>query len=104
MAETSQEKAARDLAEFQENAALLSLANNLGSIVGSEAFCGFTLDQEGLAKWIEQNVPPERMDFPGLFQMSVLGQKAFNDAMTESAKTAHCAAVIQSAHQNGLLK
>lgn len=103
-AETPKEKLANDLAELQENAALLGLASNLGTVVGSEEFCGMILDQDAIAKWVAANVPPNRMDFPGQFQLMAMGQTGFNNAMTVSAKTAHCAAVVQSAKFFGFIK
>ena len=101
--ETPADDPAAALAKFQADAALLGLASNLGTVLGSEEFCSLALDQSGIAAWIKANVPPDRMDFQGQLQMMTMGQKTFNDSMSVSAKTAHCAAVEQSAHQAGLL-
>jgi hypothetical protein len=101
--ETPADDTAAALAKFQADTAILGLASNLGTILGSEAFCGLELDQAGIAAWVKTNVPPDRMDFQGQLQMTTMGQKAFNDSMSQSAKTAHCAAVEQSAHSAGLL-
>jgi hypothetical protein len=97
------EDTAAALAKFQADAAVLGLASNLSSILGSEAFCELHLDQAGIAAWIKANVPDDRMDFHGQLQIMTMGQQSFNDAMTASAKTAHCASVEQSARQAGLL-
>lgn len=91
------------LAKFEADSAILGLAGNLGTILGSEQFCDLTLDQAGLAAWIKANVPPDRMDFTGQLQVMTMGQKGFNDSMSASAKVEHCAAVEQSAEQAGLL-
>lgn len=95
--------AADALAKFQADAALVGLASDLGTILGSEQFCGLHLDQAGVSAWVKQNVPPGRMDFQGQLQVMTMGQKAFNDQMSAAAKTAHCAAVEQSARQAGLI-
>lgn len=104
VAQTPADDPSAALAKFQADSAVLSLASNLGTILGSEDFCGLVLDQAGIAAWIKSNVPPDRMDFQGQLQMMTMGQKGFNDSMTASAKTAHCAAVEQSAHQAGLIR
>lgn len=85
------------LAKFQADAAILGLADDLGTVIGSEAFCGLAFDQDAIAAWIAERVPAERMDFPSKLQLSIIGQSGFNAEMSESAKTAHCAAVARIA-------
>ena len=91
------------LATFQENVRIMSLASNLGTLIGSESFCGLTFDQSAISAWITSNVPADRMDFPESLQMTILGEAGFQADMTASAKTAHCTAVSQSARHLGFI-
>jgi len=80
------------------------LAANIGTLLGSEAGCGFTYDQTAVAAWVNAHVPPDRLDFPTVMQSySTMTGWSF-DKMTASEKTAHCTAIGNSARHLGLMK
>jgi hypothetical protein len=82
----------------------LQRASALGDIIGSEALCNLTLDQAGIEAWIAANVPADDMTFASHLQ-AVVGLAEYQQKdMSASAKTAHCAAVRQSAKAAGLIK
>lgn len=82
----------------------MQLSNAVGSVLGSEEFCGLAYDQDAIAAYIASNVPPERMDFASLLQTNIMGQKYMQDQMSKSEKTAHCASISQTAKHFGFLK
>lgn len=84
--------------------ASLARASELGAILGSEEFCGLTLDQAGIEAWIAANVSKDDLSFPTNLQTMTMGQKYNQEGMSGSAKIAHCAAVKQSAAAAGLIK
>ena len=91
------------LATFQEDVRIMGLASNLGTLIGSELFCGLTFDQSAIAAWIAANVPADRMDFTGTLRLMMMGEAGNQAGMTASAKTAHCTAVSQSARHLGFI-
>ena len=81
----------------------MQLAANLGTVIGSEATCGLTLKQEAITAFIEKNAPKDDMSFPQTLTMMTQGTEFNNQSLSASAKTAHCAAVTQSARHFGLI-
>lgn len=79
-------------------------ASDLGNIIGSETLCGLTLDQAGIEAWISANVAKDDMSFASHLSATVGLSEYKHKDMTASAKTAHCAAVKQSATAAGLIK
>lgn len=79
-------------------------AKKLGAVIGSEKACGLTLDQTGIQRWIATHVPPEDMEFSANPQLIIETTEYDLSAMGGSSLTAHCAAVLQTARHNGLLK
>lgn len=82
----------------------MSRAQELGTVLGSEIFCDLTLDQAGIEAWIAANVAPDDLSFASSLQMMTAGQEFQQKDMSASSKTAHCAAVRQSARTMGLIK
>jgi hypothetical protein len=62
----------------------------LGSVIGSEEFCGLSYDQAAIQSFIEKNVSADDMEFAASLNMMIGGTKVENDQMSPSAKTAHC--------------
>lgn len=79
------------------------IANDLATILASEEMCGLSYDQAAIAKYVADTVPPEAMGFAGQLNMMTTGAKFSLEGMNESSKTAHCAAVLQTAASFGFL-
>ncbi len=84
--------------------ASMQSATELGTVIGSEQACGLTLDQAGIEAWIAANVAEDDMSFASTLNMMVQGTAFQIEEMTQSAKTAHCAAVKRSAGKMGLIR
>ena len=78
-------------------------AQELGTVIGSEVMCDLALDQAGIEAWISANVAPDDLSFASSLQMMTVGQEFQQKDMSASSKTAHCAAVRQSARTMGLI-
>ena len=83
---------------------MFQTANALGTIIGSETFCGLSYDQDAVAAYIASIVPPDRMDFASVLSAMVQGQGFNNQSLRGSAKTAHCASVDQTARHYGFIE
>lgn len=83
---------------------LMDAAESLGAIIGSEQSCGLDLDQDAIAAWVDANIPPDALKFPGLLSYEVGTQQRRIGDMSQSEKTAHCRAVTNSAKALGLVK
>ncbi len=79
-------------------------ANELATVIGSEAYCGLTLDSAGIEAWIKANVAPNDLSFASTLQTMTMGQEFQQQEMSASAKIAHCAAVRQTAGAMGLIE
>ncbi|NBE05956.1 signal recognition particle [Paragemmobacter ruber] len=82
----------------------IMLANSLGSMIASETLCGLSYDQAAISRYIATNVPPERMDFASQLQVQTMGIELQLQNLSASARTAHCAAITQSARQAGFIE
>lgn len=90
--------------DFEKAMASMSRAQELGAVLGSEKLCDLTLDQAGIEAWIVANVAPDDLSFATNLQTMTMGQEFQQQNMTTSSKTAHCAAIRQSARTMGLIK
>lgn len=82
----------------------MSAAMALGSVLAAEQFCDLTYDQDAIAAHIAKTVPPERMDFANTLQTMTMGAEFNQQSMSASSKTAHCAAIRQSATHFGFIR
>lgn len=82
---------------------MLQVANALGAVIAAEEPCGLSYDQAAIAAYIENTVPPERMDFASALQVQIMGQQAMLPAMSSSATAAHCAAIRGPAVKFGFI-
>lgn len=82
----------------------MSLANELGTVIGSEAACGLTFDQGAIAAFIEDEVAADDMGFASTLTMMVQGQEYMIEEMSKSARTAHCTQVARVAKSYGFIK
>jgi hypothetical protein len=83
---------------------VIMLAQELGSMLASESMCGLSYDQSGIAQWIDANVPDDAIGFAASLSTMTQGQGMIYQDMTASAKTAHCAAIEQTARHLGFIK
>lgn len=81
----------------------MKLASELGSVLGSEAFCGLAYKQDVIAAYIEANAPKDDMGFASNLSLMVQGNEAQNQSLSTSAKTAHCTAITQTARHFGFI-
>ena len=79
-------------------------AQELGTVLAAEQFCGLAYDQVAVGAWIDANVDPTDMQFAPMLQAMTGGASYILDNMTESQKTAHCRAVSQSARSAGFIE
>lgn len=76
---------------------ILIKAGELASVIASEEFCSLTYDQAAIQAWVADNVPAEDMNFANQLNVGIMGAEFRQKDMTRSAKTAHCAAIEQTA-------
>lgn len=79
-------------------------ATELGAVLAAEEMCGLSYDQGAIRAWINANIPVDAMDFPSTLSMMVEGSKYQNGSLSASSKTAHCAAIEQTARHYGFVK
>lgn len=82
----------------------MSKAMSLGTLIGSEEYCGLTFDQAAIEAWVEKNIPADAMDFPQHMSMGHDAEIYQQSSRSPSAKTAHCAGVTRTARHYGFLK
>lgn len=80
------------------------MATELGAVLASEALCNLSYDQAAITAWVNLNVAPDDMSFAPYLQSVVTYTPQTYADLTESAKTAHCAAITQTATHYGFLK
>jgi hypothetical protein len=77
------------------------LALALGTVLGSEEFCGLDYDQAAIQAFITKRVSPDDMDFPSSLESMTAGVRIENQTMSDSAKTAHCTQIARIAKSYG---
>lgn len=80
-----------------QNLDVMTKGMSLGKIIGSEQYCGLTYDQKSIEAWIEQNIPADAMQFSQFLDAGIGGETYEQAGRSDSAKTAHCAAVKRTA-------
>jgi hypothetical protein len=80
------------------------LYHNLGTVIGSETYCGLTYDQGAIKAFIEKHVTASDRDFIGDLDMRVSNVGAAVEHMSLSEKTAHCTQVTRAAKAYGFIK
>ena len=82
----------------------MRIASDLGTLLGSAELCGLNFDPAAVEAYVREHVPPEDMSFPSTLRMMTDGTRAQNQELDGASKSAHCAAVRQSALHFGLIK
>jgi hypothetical protein len=91
-------------ADHQALATDQNLAFNLGTILGSEEYCGLTYDQSAIEAFIEKHVSSDDMNFAGELNTMSSGVKIENQEKSASEKTAHCTQIRRVAKAFGFLR
>ena len=81
-----------------------NLALQLGTILGSEEFCGLEFDQQSIQAFIEKRVSANDLDFAASLSTMTSGTKYENKNFSASEKTARCTQVTRVAKTYGFLK
>lgn len=84
--------------------ASMTLATELGTLLGSERACGLTYDLDAIDRFIDTQVDPSEMNFPALLGTMAQGQEMNVGQMTEATRRAHCRAVAQTARHHGFIE
>lgn len=84
-------------------ASSMQVANQLGTILGSEEYCELKLKPEGVEAFIEKQVKPDDTQFASTLNMMTEGTKFQLQGKSDAAKIAHCTQVKRSAKANGLI-
>lgn len=90
-------------AAHAQNFDVMQKAMSLGTLIGSEEYCGLTYDQTAIEDWIADNIPADAMEFPQNLEMGVTAETYTQDDRSPSAKTAHCAGISRTAKHYGFV-
>lgn len=79
-------------------------AQDLGSVLASETFCGLSYDQDAIGAWIDQNTDPADMGFAASLETMTMGAAYSLKDMSPSGKTAHCRSIARTAQHYGFIQ
>lgn len=79
-------------------------AQELGTLLAAEKFCGLSYDQAAIGTWIDENTDPSDMGFSGTLTMMTEGSSFMQGDMSESSKTAHCRSIERTARHFGFIE
>jgi len=92
------------LSSSPTGATSMETANNLGSVIAAEKFCGLKYDQEAISKFIQANVKDTDIGFASTLSSMVNNHKFIQESMSKSQKTAHCHQISRVAKRFGFVK
>lgn len=82
----------------------IALANELGSVLASEALCELSYDQAAISAFVEKRVKADDMSFANNLRMMTGGQEMQLKSLSASGKTAHCTQIKRVAKSYGFTK
>jgi hypothetical protein len=82
----------------------IRLANDMGTLLGSEKVCNLTYNQDAITMWIDVKVPPEDMSFASALSMMTESTAYGLQDISESARTAHCRSIERTAKHYGFIE
>lgn len=88
---------------FQKAQQSMTMALNIARLLNAEKFCGLSYSQPAIQAWLEANVRPDDPSFHGNLDLFTLQGDSQLQAMSESAKTAHCTLVTKMARHVGFI-
>ena len=68
----------------------MQVASSLGDLLASEQPCGLSFDKAAIDRFIDQNVPPDDMQFTSMLTTMTGGHEYEIGQMSPSALRAHC--------------
>ncbi len=80
------------------------LINGLATVLASEEVCELAYDQEAISEWVSRNVAADDLAFASQLEGQVLVGQSILATHTASQRTAHCAAVTNSARHYGFVR
>lgn len=82
----------------------LAIAIDLGSVIGSEAFCELAFDQEQIASFVSERIEASNMEFAGnLIRQTRYWERQVSQ-MSVSSKSAHCTQTERVARSYGFIE
>lgn len=82
----------------------MNMAQNLGSVLAAEDFCGLSYDQTAIQAFISKHTSPNDMGFSSTLSMMTDGTKVELQSMSPSSKTAFCTQQGRVAKNYGFIK
>lgn len=82
----------------------MQLAEDLGSVLASEAFCGLQYDQEAIRQFVQSHVRADDMGFNNMLGAETWSARHELEQMSPSLKTAHCAQTERVARSYKFIK
>lgn len=79
----------------------MQVASALGTVLAAEEVCGLSFDQEAVRGFIDEKVPADDMQFPGMLQTMTMGAGHQLDETNGAARAAHCRQVERVARSYG---
>lgn len=90
-------------ATAQSPADVVRTASELGAMLGAEAGCGLAYDQAAIDAFIDAEVPPDAMEFPGYLTLMTDNAASTVAAMSDRDRATHCHAVERTARHFGFI-
>ena len=81
----------------------MEIANQLGSVLAAEQFCGLSYNKTAISKFIDAKVSAKDMGFAPMLETMVAGAKFQQNGMSQSLKTAHCRQINRVAKAYGFI-
>lgn len=82
----------------------MQLAQELGTLLGSEQHCGLAYNQNAIEKWIDQKTDPSDMGFASTLNLMVEGTQLQLQSQNQSSRTAHCRSIRRTAKHYGFIE
>ena len=82
----------------------MQLANNLGTIIAAEEFCGLAFDRSAIETFIDERVDASDLSFANFLNTAVTAHKFGHKDMSSSQKAAHCRQISRVANSYKFVK
>jgi len=91
-------------AAFASDVEMMAVSSEIAGLLASEEICGLSYDQAAISAFISERVDPEWVGFASQLDMVAKGASMMFQDQTESARTAHCAAITRTARAFGFIE
>lgn len=82
----------------------MTLANQLGTLLGAENACHLSYDQAAIQRFIARKMPENDLSFGSMLQMMVAGEKIEIEDMSPPTLTAFCSQNERVARSNSFIR